>query len=218
MRFMFLRSVGICLALAPGHLIAGEVAVDVLPEAKAPEISWSALPLDGLDVQPVVAPDPIRGPWQADLAPGTWLISGLSTDGRSFEDVVTLDEAPSHTLTIPEIEPPIDATYACSDSPTCAFTDEATGLSFTLPEHWGAESPFIPDLPDGAQPSGPSGGFFEITPEGGAYWALNPLDWVAGETGPCEEVAVGLICTFEESPVAKAALAVIAPSLKWQKP
>lgn len=181
-------------------------------------ISWSALPLDLADAQPVIAPDDVQGPWQVDLPAGHWIISGTGTDGHSYETVVQVEAGGDAAIPVPRLAMTDSAAWSCHGQPVCTYSDEHSGLSFALPDNWGAEPFLVLTGPDGSLPKGPTGGFFEMAPDGGAYWALNPVDWVQGETGPCHEMPLGLMCTYDETASAKAAFDVIVPALNWNRP
>lgn len=225
---------GLARRLAAGFALAGLVSGGVLAPAVAqavdvvfalPEevgelpVFWSALPLEGQAETAVSLPDPVTGPWAAQLVRGTWLVSAVADDGRVFETILQIAPGAGQVLVIPEVEMAEDAAHSCHAADPCAVDDPETGLSFTLPPGWAAETPFLAQGDDGQL--FPTGGFFELEAEGGSYWALNPLDW-ADEAGPCREVAVGRLCTFEDGAggtrAAETAFAVIAPSLRWQMP
>lgn len=200
---------GLLAVLAPAEAMA-EFMADVTvapPEGQGDmSVQWSALPLGGQQADPVTS-EPSQGPWQTSLVPGIWLIHGQTADGQGFETIVTLVPGENPQVMVPPTENLVQIAYRCPGPDSCALVDPATTLAFTLPPHWAAEP-----LTMGA--TGPVGGFFEMTDESGAYWALNPADW--GDAGPCRPVAVGQLCTFEESRAAIDGFETLGPSLKLQ--
>ena len=104
--------------------------------------------------------------------------------------------------------------FHCTESLPCTIEDPETGLSFMLPNGWGAEQPYFADLGDGELAAEVSGVFFqEGEGESGAVWFLNPVDWIEDDNGPCQEVSIGTMCSFEIGPAAQAGFDLIAPSL-----
>lgn len=189
-------------------------------------VSWTALPLDSDAAAPVSEPGDFAGPWKVDLAPGTWLVSGAANDGKSYETIVQVRPGGETAFVVPKSSLSDHAVYTCEAAATCTFTDAHSGLTFALPIGWGADQPLIVEAPDGSLPAGPTVGFFQMDEEGGATWTLNPVGWTAGQTadqtadqtGPCRDIPLGRLCSSEETDAAKAAFAVIAPSLNWRKP
>lgn len=195
--------------LIPGRAVAEfAAAAEFVPPQTALTlpVQWTALPLSGQGVDPVVS-KPAAGAWQVKLVPGMWLIHGQTADGQGFEIITTLDAGENPQVEVPLIENLVQIAYRCPGPDTCALSDPGTGLDFILPPGWAAE-------PLHMGPSGPVGGFFELTDESGAYWALNPEDW--GDSGPCRVVTVGRLCTFEESPATTRGFEVLGPGLKLQ--
>ncbi len=188
------------------------------PAAPMPEISWSATPLDlpaDADIMAamVFTPEPLTVPWQVALKPGTYLISGFS-EQELYE--ATLVIGPDSTaLTVPVLVVDAQVAFRCAEQEVCAAADQATGLAFDLPRGWAAEQPYLVD-PQGGEAAGDvSAVFFEdIEGDGAAVWFLNPVEWMVHESGPCETVSLGEMCTFDLSDAAKRALEVIAPSLR----
>lgn len=183
---------------------AAEAEIAPPGSARGLAVQWTALPLSGQGGDPLVS-KPVTGVWKVKLVPGMWLIHGQTADGQGFETIATLEPGKNPQVEVPPVETLVQIAYRCPGPGSCAFSDPGTGLDFTLPPGWAAEP-----LHRGA--SGPVGGFFELTDESGAYWALNPEDW--GESGPCRIVPVGRLCTFEESPATTRGFEVLGPGLK----
>lgn len=202
-----------------GMAAAQDIPMTFTPEASGDTpIAWTALPLDLADAEPVIAPEEVTGPWAIALPAGSWLIAGVGADGKSYETIALVQAGGDAQIAVPESAMADNAVWSCHGQPTCTHTDDHSGLTFTLPDGWAAETLVVVEKPDGSLPMGPTGGFFEMAPEGGAYWALNPVDWVKRETGPCHEIPLGLLCTYDETDIAADAFAVIAPSLSWKRP
>ncbi|MFN3722359.1 MAG: hypothetical protein ACK4VZ_04885 [Paracoccaceae bacterium] len=217
---------GVILSLASGaQAFAEPVSVRIL--AMAPEgaemrpVSWSAVPLDlpedadVLDAM-IMTPEPVDGPWQVALEPGSYVISGF-TEAELYETnaVVT----PQTTLIeVPVLSIEQAVAMRCAEV-RCEYADPKTGLRVTLPQAWAVDVPHHADLGDGMLAPEVSTVFFEdVAGDGGAVWFLNPVDWITGDTGPCRTVALGNLCSFDLSPAAEAAFAVIAPSLRLEAP
>ena len=197
-------AVPVTFALEPGH------------EDKS--VSWSATPLDlPMDVDIIAAmimePGPIAGPWQVALEPGSYLVSAFS-EADVFELTVVVEANANQSYNVPALNLTQQVAYHCKDAPICRFQDEETGISFALPQGWGAEQPYFADLGTGEVAAEVSGVFFEdVESEGAAVWFLNPVDWIEDDNGPCLEVPIGILCSFEIGPAAQAGFDVIAPSL-----
>ncbi|MFN4155296.1 MAG: hypothetical protein ACK4HF_11635 [Paracoccaceae bacterium] len=211
----------IVLAVLPLAGQAEPVAVSItalVPEGVEPRrVSWSAVPLDlpedadVLDAM-IMTPEPVAGPWQVLLEPGEYLISGF-TEVELYE-ISAVVTAQTGVIKVPVLDIGPGIALRCTE-PRCDYTDEATGLRLTLPQGWAVDAPYHADLGDGELAEQISTVFFEdVEGDGGAVWFLNPVDWITGDTGPCRAVAQGNLCTFDVSPAAEAAFAVIAPSLQ----
>lgn len=191
----------------------------VVPEgAETRPVSWSALPLDlaedadVLDAM-IMTPEPVDGPWEVMLEPGEYLFSGF-TEVELFE-ISALVTPQTTEIAVPVLAIEQAVALRCQETETCVYTDAATGLQAVLPKGWAVDVPYHADLGGGEQADEVSTVFFEdVEGDGGAVWFLNPLDWITGDTGPCRAVTQGNLCTFEVSPAAEAAFAVIAPSLQ----
>ncbi|RGP36967.1 hypothetical protein [Pseudotabrizicola alkalilacus] len=216
---------GVIWALMPLMALAEPVTVSVtalLPEGvEAGPVSWSAVPLDlpeEADVLEamIMTPEPVNGPWQVVLEPGEYLLSGF-TEAELFEaKAVVTTQTTLIEVPVLAIEPAV--ALRCTE-PRCDYTDSETGLRVTLPQGWAVETPYHADLGDGELAEEVSAVFFEdVEGDGGAVWFLNPVDWITGDTGPCRAVAQGNLCSFDLTPAAEAAFAVIAPSLQRVDP
>lgn len=211
--------------MALGLVIAGpvwaetvSVTIRAVAPVGAPEVSWSAVPMDlppDADVLEamIMTPDAIAGPWVVDLTPGPWLISGFTAvDLYEVQATVTPETT---VIDVPVLVVEDAIALRCSESATCAYCDPETGLAATLPKGWALERPYRADLGGGTLADAVSTVFFEdIEGDGAAVWFLNPVDWVADDSSPCRDVTLGVMCTFDASPAAEAAFAVIAPSLR----
>ena len=217
------RAIGLAVMLAvTGAAAQAEpVAVQVtalVPEgAQALPVSWSAVPLslpEGADLLEamIISQAPLDGPWQVMLEPGEYVISGFS-DAELYEISIEVT-AQTDVIGVPVLAIEQAVALRCGEM-RCDHVDAATGLRLTLPKGWAVDVPVHTDLGGGMLAEEVSTVFFEdIGGDGGAVWFLNPLDWISDETGPCRPVAVGNLCTFDLSPAAEAAFAVIAPSLR----
>lgn len=206
---------------------AGAAPVQLEVRAEGPDgaegdaVSWSAVPLDlpeeanVLDAM-VMTEAPVQGPWRVALEPGRYLFSGFTpVELYEAEVEVTAEMA---EIVVPVLEIAGGVALRCAEA-RCDFADAATGLRVTLPQGWAVDQPYFADLGDGVLAEEISTVFFEdVEGDGGAVWFLNPLDWISDETGPCRAVAQGVLCTFDESPAAEAAFAVIAPTLQRVAP
>ncbi|MFN4130125.1 MAG: hypothetical protein ACK4GC_09955 [Paracoccaceae bacterium] len=219
-----LRVSVLALGLAVLSPVAQAESVAVRVTAVVPEgvevraVSWSAVPLDlpeeadVLDAM-ILTPEPVSGPWRVALEPGRYLFSGF-TEVELYE-AEALVTAQTADIAVPVLAIEPDVALRCAEL-RCDYSDAATGLSVTLPQGWAVDVPYHADLGGGAVAEEVSTVFFEdVEGDGGAVWFLNPVDWITGDTGPCRMVAQGNLCTFDVSPAAEAAFAVIAPSLQW---
>lgn len=191
----------------------------VLPEgAPAVPISWSAVPLDlpaGADVleSMVMTPGSVLGPWQVDLEPGQYLISGF-TEAELYEITATVT-AETRTIDVPVLSVEPTVALRCTDAARCDYSHPETGLSLTLPKGWAVDVPYRADLGGGVLADEVSTVLFEdVEGDGAAVWFLNPVDWIEEPTTPCRDVDAGVLCTFDLSPAALAAFDVIAPSIR----
>lgn len=214
--------------MAPLAQAVGAAPVEVKVMAEVPEgktalpITWSAVPTnlppeaDVLEAM-IITPDTITGPWVVSLDPGEYVISGF-TAVDLYEATVTVTEA-GGTIVVPILSVEQQVAMTCTDTPTCDYTDTATGLSVTLPQGWALDLPYRADLGDGTQAPEVSTVLFETAEgDGGAVWFLNPVDWIEDDNGPCRDVPVGRLCTFDVSAKAEAAFVTIAPSLRLIAP
>ncbi len=93
-------------APAPGLVIV-PVSLSVPSEFAGQPILWSAEPLDPHPDAPeaLAMPDPVTGPWQADLYPGRWRIYGEApagvTAGQGFGADITVTDAAVQAFEIP---------------------------------------------------------------------------------------------------------------------
>lgn len=183
--------------------------------AEPPAISWSATPLDLPEDADILAamvftPEPVQGPWLASLEPGHYQISGFSEIGV-FETEFQLNAVGPISLSVPEVVAQDRVVFHCAEGVSCAYNDPATGLELHLPKGWALEQP--EHLPGMGQKI--SSVFFEESEaEGAGVWFLNPDEWFEEDNGPCWEVSLGEMCTFEETESAKFAFEIIAPSLR----
>lgn len=183
-------------------------------------VSWSATPLDlpeGADMfaAMVMQPDPAAGPWVVFLDPGTYQITAYS-EADLFETTVTISTNPAQDYDVPPLVLERPEAFRCDTDAPCDYKDDGTGLIFTLPGHWAAEMPFRLDLGGGQLADEISAIFYQdVDTEGGGAWFLNPVEWGEGDiSGPCEDVPLGQLCTFDKSDQAMAAFAILAPSLR----
>lgn len=195
-------------------------ATFALPDAYGTlAVTWSATPLDlrpdadmlqALILQAEAAP----GPWTVALKTGRYLISAFSaTEVFELEIDLTAEVAAS-VIEVPPLALGVAVPFRC-DAERCPFKDAETGLEFTLPQGWAAEKPYVADMGEGLQADQVSAVFFEDTEgDGAAVWFLNPPDWIEDDNGPCRDVPLGVICSFDITSGAEAALEVIAPSLR----
>ncbi len=221
-----LRTRVLAVVGAAACLLAGAVqAADVLATFSLPAgfegkvVSWSATPLDlppDADVLSamIIAPEALAGPWTVTLETRHYLVSAFS-DVEVFELTVTLAAEPAtqaHEVPLLSLEAAV--AYACEGGEICGFEDAPTRLGFALPPGWAAEQPYFADLGEGARATEVSTVFFEdVEGDGGSVWFLNPVDWIEDDAGPCRDVAVGVLCTFDLGGTAEAGFAVIGPSL-----
>lgn len=216
------------LALAGGvvsPVFAGAIEAEFyLPETYSElSVTWSATPLslpDGADVLAalVIEPSARPGPWIIALEPGVYLISAYS-ETTLFEATVTIapDGQMRHEILPLAMAQPTP--YRCPGTEICAFVDPPTGLAFSLPPGWAAEPPGYFDFGDGQTSDQISAVFYEDSGgEGELVWFLNPQEWHSDENGPCREIALGALCTYEETEEALAALHVIEDSLSLADP
>ncbi|MCU0817164.1 MAG: hypothetical protein MUF74_12055 [Cypionkella sp.] len=209
------------LALSPAMALAQEVQAtfSLPPDHAQTPVSWSATPTDLPEEADVLSamimqPDSTPGPWTVTLAPGAYQITAFS-EADVFELHVTLPATPAvQSYEVPPIALGAAVAFRCEEAPSCAFVDPETGLAFALPQGWASEAPYRLDPGAGEPASEVSAVFFEdVEGEDAAVWFLNPPDWTEEDYGPCREVAAGALCTFDETPSAVAAFAVIAPAL-----
>lgn len=210
--------VALAVTLLPLQAMAQEVEAvfSVPPDFADLPVTWSATPLDlppeADPFQAMIFEDEARaGPWIVTLAPGTYLVSAFSaTEVFELSVAVAADMGP---VTVPPLELGPAIPFRCAQE-KCDFVDPVTGLRFSLPMGWAAEQPYHADLGDGLIAPEVSAVFFEDRQDdGSAVWFLNPLDWFVDENGPCRDVSLGSLCTFEVTQAAEDALSVIAPSL-----
>lgn len=182
-------------------------------------VSWSATPLDlapDADVLSAMTmePDAFAGPWTVVLTPGQYLISAFS-DVEVFELTTTLAAEPAtQTYEVPLLSLESAVAFRCDGAGPCPVADAKTGLGFTLPGGWASEQPYFADLGNGTRATEVSAVFYEdVAGEDGSVWFLNPVDWVEDDAGPCREVALGEMCTFDLGGAAEAGFAAIAPTL-----
>lgn len=216
-------ALGLLLALGAPPVSAETVQVTIMAEgAPSAPVSWSAVPLDlapdedVLDAM-IMTPESIVGPWQVALLPGDYLISGFAEVDLYELSVTITDQTKQIAVPVLALEPSV--ALRCAQATGCDFVDPDTGLAAALPQGWAVDVPYRADLGTGALAPEISTVFFEDTFEegaedGGAVWFLNPVDWIDDDASPCREVALGRLCTFEQTPEALAAFEVIAPSLR----
>lgn len=202
-------------------VFASEVTVSfVLPAAaKDMAATWSATPTnlpeeaDILSAM-VMEDEPRVGEWQVALEPGPYMISAF-TDVDVYElNLDITDQDQGKVIEIPAIDYTQQIPYRCEGPAPCAYEDADTGLSFTLPAGWSSEQPYFPEIGRGELSADVSAVFFEhVEGDGGSVWFLNPIDWHDEEMGPCVDVDLGVMCTFEQSQGSEAAFSVIVPSL-----
>lgn len=211
-------TLAVALGLGAGSAVAEDVsAVFAVPEefAELP-VTWSATPTDlppeaDLLKAMVFEEEARTGPWTVNLKSGTYLVSAFSAT-EVFELSVTVTEDMG-VVTIPPMQLSPNIPFRCNET-ICSYSDEVTGLQFALPNGWAAEQPYRVDPADGDQSLEISAVFFEDRQDdGAAVWFLNPAEWFIDENGPCQEVSIGVVCTFEITESAKQALQTIAPSL-----
>lgn len=215
------RLFAVLIGLMPLPVLADPVLVSIsalVPEGgTARPVSWSAVPLDlpeGADVLEAMrmTPEPVEGPWIVALEPGEYVISGF-TEVELYERKVEVS-ADKTLIEVPVLAIEETVVLRCAEA-FCDFADDRTGLRARVPQGWAVDAPYFADLGNGEVAQDISAVFFEdLTGDGGAVWFLNPVDWITGDTGPCRAVAQGNLCTFDLSPAAEAAFAVIAPSLQ----
>jgi len=217
-RGVLLLGLGLWIGVVQAWAEEVQLTFQLEPGNEGVVVSWSATPLDlppDADIlnAMVMQPDPINLPWQVALAPGNYLISAFS-ETDVYELSVTITDAPNQSFIVPALDLAQQVAYHCADASGCRIDDADTGLSFVLPQGWGAEQPYFADLGNGEMAPEISAVFFEDT-EGdeAAVWFLNPLDWIEDDNGPCLEVSIGTMCSFEIGPAAQAGFDVIAPSL-----
>lgn len=212
-----------CLAVLtlPALALAEDVSVTFAlpPEFAGLAVSWSATPLDlpadadmlaALIVQPGARP----GPWTVALKPGEYLISAFSSTEVFEQPFRVTATAPPGPVLVPPIALAVTVPFRCATA-RCSFVDDATGLAFDLPQGWAAEQPYHADLGGGERAAEVSAVFFQDADgDDAAVWFLNPPDWTPDDSGPCQPVAPGVICSFALTPAATQALKVIAPSLR----
>lgn len=101
------------------------------------------------------------------------------------------------TLSGTAISSDFDIEYACENASVCHFSDEETGLYFTLSNGWAAEKPFFYTTAGGARDEFPTQ-VYVSRPDGPNPFVavLNPRQWV-GMNGPCAETWRGQLCHFE---------------------
>ena len=215
-----LVSLGLGIWISVGLAWAEEVQVTFVlePGHEGKFVSWSATPLDLpvdadiLDAM-IMEPDPIDTPWQVVLEPGLYLVSAFS-ETDVFELTVTVDTAPNQSYSVPALDLAQQVAYHCKEAPSCPIVDPDTGLAFSLPDGWGAEQPYFADLGNGEMAADVSTVFFEESDdEGSAVWFLNPVDWIEDDNGPCLDVSIGIMCSFDIDAAAQSAFDLIAPSL-----
>lgn len=212
-------ALGLLLVLVALPASAEPVQVTIFAEgAPTAPVSWSAVPVDlppdadVLDAM-IMTPESITGPWQVALLPGEYLISGFA-DLDLYEASVTITDQTTQ-IAVPVLALESAVALRCDQAGGCDFADPDTGLSARIPQGWAVDAPYRADLGDGELAAEVSTVFFEDRPDdGGAVWFLNPVDWIDDPASPCREVSAGVLCTFEPTPEALAALDVIAPSLR----
>lgn len=208
---------GLSLASATAEPVS--VSFSLPSEFADRPVTWSATPTDlAADADMleamVVEAEAFAGPWNITLEPGAYLVSAFS-EVEVFETEVTIVSGTAQAYEVPLLSLEASIPFRCPDAPVCSFKDDATGLLFDLPKGWAAEKPYYFDFGDGTLASELSAVFFEdIEGDGADVWFLNPPEWVVEENGPCQEVKLGPLCTFDLSSDAAAAIAVIAPSLR----
>lgn len=196
-----------------------QVTFSLPPEHGALGVSWAAtpmnLPADADVLQAMVMePETRPGPWTVTLEPGPYIVSAFS-EADLFELEVTITAETQQAYEVPALSFSAVIPYRCADQDLCAFQDPATGLAFSLPRGWAAEEPYRFDEGDGTVATSVSAVFFQDTDGDGAdVWFLNPPEWEVDENGPCRDVPLGALCTFDLTAGAEAAFAVLSPSLQ----
>ena len=204
------------LTAAPALADPVQVTIRPVPDFAGLPFQWEAYPLDLPDEQVEAAiaasGQPLTGDWTVALEPGLWQVSGFGEAGVLTATITVAD--PGAVFEIAAEEPIPPPPFACPDlAEGCLFSDPATLVEFRLPQGWAADQPF---LTPGAPVADPPVGivfFQDMAGEGGEAWFLNPAQW-SSELGPCQETALGPICTFALNEVSQAAVEVIGPSLR----
>ena len=202
-------------------VFAQEVTVSFVLPAAAKDIpaTWSATPTnlpEDADIlsSMVLEDEPKVGEWQVALAPGPYMISAF-TDLDVYELNLDLSAADQgKVIEVPAIVFSQNIPYRCEGPESCTYEDSDTGLSFALPAGWSAEQPYFPEIGKGEVAADVSAVFFEhVDGDGGAVWFLNPIDWHDEEMGPCVDIDLGVMCSFDQSDAAQKAFSIIVPSL-----
>jgi len=216
-----------------------EARFDVPPDFAGTPVTWSAVPLPGQPVAPEAwaMQEPVVGQVSATFEPGTYSVRGdapemvfagevtISPDGENTFMVLpdeTLAPAPAQT----EGDEPYesigmgeDTGYFCEDPTPCRHSDAETGLSFLLPAGWHTDFPFVYETAGGARADGPTMSFFgPAKGDAIASVTLNPHQWLSSN-GPCEDVAMGVLCRFEtDDPDTLTAFEILRATLSLSPP
>ncbi len=206
------------LLLTAAPALADPVEITIRPVADFAGLpfQWEAYPLDIPDAQVEAAiaasGAPVTGDWEVALAPGLWQVSGFGEAGVLTGTITVAD--PGAVFDIAAEEPIPPPPFACPDlAEGCLFADPATLVEFRLPQGWAADQPgILPGAPV-ADPPVSIVFFQDMAGEGGEAWFLNPPQWSA-DLGPCQDTALGPMCTYSLNAESQAGFDVIGPSLR----
>lgn len=174
------------------------------------QVQWSAVPVDVDAPTDAWAPDDITDqPINVELEPGIWEINGDAGDnvflGRvevvvggknNFFIPYSAVESPAGP-DAPEIAEDFDG-YVCDGDVACQIYHAETGVSFTLPSGWRAETPYFYQTAGGALYGEPTVTFYGPQ-TGDEPIVLNPMRWMVANS-ICTQIRIGTICRYDPVP------------------
>ncbi|OXT02639.1 hypothetical protein B7H23_07060 [Notoacmeibacter marinus] len=137
----------------------------------------------------------------AALEPGAYRLK-LDRDGAITLDVGTIDLIPPSASHIGEDDaPPAKgenrSDYRCDTPVPCRYFDAETGLAWTLPPDWQAETPYRYTTAGGAKAEHPTLVMTKRADGPKAFGVTLNMRQRAADLGPCTEVPVGTLCHDE---------------------
>ncbi len=173
-------------------------------------VQWSGVPIDVDVPADVWAPDDITDqPISVELEPGVWEITGDAGDNVFFARVEVIAGEKNNFIIAysasaspagpdaPEVGEEFDG-FICNAKVACQIEHAQTGVAFTLPPGWRAETPYFYQTAGGALYGDPTITFYG--PEtGDEPIVLNPIRWMIANS-ICTQTRIGAICRYDPVP------------------